>query len=329
MGRHPWVAAGDERVRFGVQLVARPDEASSLVESGTLVESLGFDGLFVFDHPSVHVDPWVTLGAMAATTQRVRLGSFVNCVPYRHPAYLARLAADLDNLSNGRLLLGLGIGWLEKEFQALDVPFASASERRTGLEEALAIMEGVWGPEPFTFSGEQYRVSELRVEPPPVQTPRPPVIIGGSGERGTLRLVARLADACNLGEPPTEDEQGPLAGNGLPALRRKLAVLEEHCAEVDRPEHEILRTHFTQMLVLAVSEPARRAKLARTPAERSGSPGLRRSGGKAVLTGPAAGVVEFFQARVEAGFRYFVVQVDASDRETLEVLAQDVVPHVG
>ncbi len=329
MGRHPWVAAGDERVRFGVQLVARPDDAASLIESGQLVEALGFDGLFVFDHPSVHVDPWVTLGAMAVTTRRVRLGSFVNCVPYRHPAYLARLAADLDNLSHGRFLLGLGIGWLEKEFEALDVPFASAPERRTGLEEALAIIEGVWGPKPFSYSGKQYRVSGMRVEPPPAQVPRPPVVIGGSGERGTLRLVARLADACNLAEPPVEDERGPLAGNGLPALRRKLDVLADHCAQVGRPGNEILHTHFTQMLVLAPNEPARRAKLTRMPPERSGSPGLRRSGGKAMLTGAAPDVVEFFQARMEAGFRYFVVQVEASDRETLEVLARDVAPNVG
>ncbi|MDP9355016.1 MAG: LLM class flavin-dependent oxidoreductase [Chloroflexota bacterium] len=329
MGRHPWVAAGDEQVRFGVQLVARPDEARCLVESGKRVEALGFDGVFVFDHPSVHVDPWVTLGAMAATTTRVRLGSFVNCVPYRHPAYLARLAADLDNLSDGRLLLGLGIGWLEQEFQALDVPFAPGQARRTGLEEALTIIEGVWGPEPFSFSGAQYRVTEMRVEPPPVQRPRPPVVIGGSGERGTLRLVARLADACNLAEPPADTEGGPLVGNGLPILRRKLNALEEHCADVGRPSDEVLRTHFTQMLVLAKSEPSRRAKLEGAPPERSGSPGLRRSGRKAILTGSASGVVEFFQARVEAGFRYFVVQVDAGDRETLEVLARDVVPRVG
>ncbi len=106
-------------------------------------------------------------------------------------------------------------------------------------------------------------------------------------------------------------------------------MLEEHCVQVGRPDNEILRTHFTQMLVLAWSEPSRHAKLAQTPPERSGSPGLRRSGRKAILTGPATDVVEFFQARVEAGFRYFVIQVDASDRETLQVLAQDVVPHVG
>lgn len=328
MARHPWVAAGDERVRFGVQLVARPDESASLIPSARLVEDLGFDGLFVFDHPSLHVDPWVILGGMAVMTERVQLGSFVNCVPYRQPAHLARLAADLDNLSHGRLLLGLGIGWLEEEFRALDVPFASGSARRAALEEALTIIEGAWGSQPCTFTGDHYRASRLRVEPPPVQRPRPPVVIGGSGERGTLHLVARLADACNLGEPPGEDDRGVLAGHGIPTLSRKLSALRQHCADVGRPENEILRTHFTQMLVLAANEVARREKLERMPTEASGSPGLRRSGRKAILTGPPADVAGFFQERVDMGFRYFVIQVSASDRETLEVLAHDVVPRL-
>jgi alkanesulfonate monooxygenase SsuD/methylene tetrahydromethanopterin reductase-like flavin-dependent oxidoreductase (luciferase family) len=328
MARHPWVAAADDGIRFGVQIVVRPHEFGALVEAGQLVEALGFDGLFVFDHPAVHPDPWVCLARLSGETARVRLGSVVNCAPYRHPAHLARLAADLDNLSDGRLVLGLGTGWLEAEFRAFDVPFRSASERLAALEETIAVVEGVWGPTPFSFAGTHVRTEAMRVEPPPRQQPRPPIMIGGGGERGTLRAVARFADACNIGEPPAKDDAGPIAGDGAATIRHKLDVLRRHCAEVGRPEDEILRTHFTQSLVLAPTEEARLAKLVRDPPEQSGSPGLRRSGGRTILTGTVDQVATYFRERVALGVQYFVVQLDATDHETIELLARQVVPRV-
>ncbi len=327
MARHPWVAAADEGVRFGVQLVVGPDDLPRLLEVGRSVDGLGFDGLFIFDHPSLQADPWVCLSALAAVTERVRLGSVVNCVPYRHPALLARLAADLDNLSGGRLMLGVGIGWLQPEFHAFDVPFAPASARYAALVEALAIVEGVWGPEPFSFAGEHYRVEALRVNPPPVQEPRPPITIGGNGEQVTLKLVARHADACNISEL-RQTEQGMAAVGGTATIRRKLDALRRHCEDAGRPYDEVLRTHFTIKLVLAPTEGALAAKMERLAAKPSTSPGTRRAGPGAFVVGTPEQVVAHYRERTEAGIQYFVVQLDAGDEETLELLATEVMPGI-
>ena len=326
MARHPWVAETDQGVRFGVQLVLG-EALPGLLATGRLVDELGFDGLFIFDHPAVHPDPWVCLAALAGVTERVRLGSAVNCVAYRHPAHLARLAADLDNLSRGRLVLGLGIGWLKSEFRALDVPFGSATERYAALEEALAIVEGAWGPEPFTFAGRHYRTEGVRVVPPPVQRPRPPMMIGGSGEQVTLRLVARYADACNVSELE-RTEQGQAAVGGTATVRRKLDALRHHCAAVGRPDDEVLRTHFTLKLVIAPTEAALAAKLERQAGSPSASPGTQRAHPSAFVTGTPEQVVAHYRERVEAGIQYFVVQLDATDEETLRLLATEVMPSV-
>ena len=328
MARHPWVAEADHGVRFGVQLALCPVTLPELLETGRLVEALGFDGLFIYDHPAVQADPWTCLSALAGVTERVRLGSVVNCVHYRHPAHLARLAADLDALSGGRLVLGLGIGWLESEFRAFDVPFRSVAERHAGLEEALTIIEGVWGPEPFSFAGRFYRTEEMRVLPPPVQQPRPPILIGGSGERLALRQVARFADACNVTENRLVNG-GLEAVGGAATVRHKFEVLRRHCEEVGRPYDEVLRTHFTLNLVLAPTEAELTTKLERLAAGPPASPGMRRARPSAFVTGTPDRVVAHYQALVAAGAQYFVVQLDAADRETLRLLATEVMPNVG
>jgi alkanesulfonate monooxygenase SsuD/methylene tetrahydromethanopterin reductase-like flavin-dependent oxidoreductase (luciferase family) len=329
MAVHPWVAAADDGVRFGVQLVVRPEVLPRLLEAGQLVDRLGFDGLFIFDHPSLQADPWMCLSALSAVTERVRLGSIVNCVPYRHPAHLARLGADLDVLSGGRLVLGLGIGWLASEFRAFDVPMPPIPDRHAALAEAITIITALWGAdEPFSFSGQHYRVDELRLLPPPVQRPRPPIVIGGNGERLTLRQVARVADACNINE--LDEKDGGLEGAGLEAVHRRLDALARHCAEVGRPPDEVLRTHFTLRLVLASTEAAVRTKLDRIEASSaaSASPATRRARPSATVAGTPEQVAEHYQARVDAGIQYFVVQVDAADQETLELLATEVMPRV-
>ena len=326
MARHPWVAAADEGVRFGVQLVLGPGAMDGLLERGRLVERLGFDGLFVFDHPAIQADPWVCLSALAGVTERVRLGSVVNCVPYRHPALLARMAADLDTLSRGRLMLGLGIGWLRSEFRAFDVPFAPAPERHAALAEALKIIDGVWRGEPFSFDGAHYRVDNLQIAPP-AQRPRPPVMIGGNGEQVTLKLVARFADACNVSELQDRGN-GQEAVGGSETIRRKLDALARHCDEAGRPRDEVLRTHFTLKLVLAPTEERAAAKLAAQRASPSASPATRRAQPSAFVVGAPERVAAHYRELVEAGVQYFVVQLDATDRETLELLAGEVVPNV-
>ena len=150
---HPWVAAGDGGVRFGVAYGPRTDwpEVRDFVQ---LVEALGFDSYWVMDHPVSGFDAWSSLAALAAATTRLRLGPLVSCVYYRSPAMLARLAADVDRVSGGRLVLGLGGGNHAREFAQLGFSFPSVRERLQAVDETIRIVRGLWGEAPFTFVGE-------------------------------------------------------------------------------------------------------------------------------------------------------------------------------
>lgn len=324
MARHAWVAKADGGLRWGVQLCAEirrysalnrvlyenPREA--LLGTGQLVEQLGFDGLFIYDHPSQAPDNWIWLSGLAAVTERVMLGSVVNCVYHRHPVYLARMAADLDLLSQGRLMLGLGVGYLKREFNALGAEFMSDGDRLRGLEEALAIIQGVWGDEPFTFEGRYYNIDRVRIVPRPHQA-RVPLMIGGSGEKVALRNVARYADACNLN------------AQDIPELRRKLDALQRHCDDLGRPYDEVLKTEFTGWLILAPTEAEVQAKLRNIYPD--GIPDTLAYLG--VLAGTPEQIAAHYQQRRDAGIDYFVVQVvDGTDRETVTLLANEVVPQV-
>ena len=327
MARHPWVVAGDGKIRWGLQLVVGTNDLGNLVKTSQTVEQLGYDSVLIFDHPAIHADPWVCLSAIAAATERVRLGSAVNCVLYRHPGYLARLAADLDNISGGRLVLGLGIGWLVPEFAAFDIPFKSAKERFAAFAEALEIIPGVWGPEPFSFEGEHFRVEKLRIEPPPVQQPRPPIMIGGSGERVTLRYVAQYADACNVTN--NINVEGKVQdGGGATLVQQRLDALRQHCDNLGRPYDEVLKTHFTIKLVIAPTEAALAEKLERMDRVRTTSPGTRRALPSAFVTGTPDQVAAYYQSVADVGIEYFIAQVESSDHETHELLATEVMPRV-
>lgn len=323
MARHPWVAKADDGIRFGIQLCAedgrrdamdrdiKVNPYDALMESGKLVDQLGFDGLFIYDHPGQAPDPWVWLSGLASVTENVMLGSVVNCVFHRYPTYLARLATDLDHLSGGRLMLGLGIGYLPEEFKMLGVEFMPNRDRFRALEEVIQIIQGSWGDEPFSFDGEYYQVENIRVLPPPVQE-RPPIMIAGSGEQVTLRQVAKWGDACNFNRGATPDE-----------TRHKLDVLKQHCADFDRDYEEILRTDFTGWLIMAPTEAELQQKLAGYYP--GGIPDSLDYLG--VTAGTPEQIAEKFQSYVDAGIQYFVVQlVDGSDRETIQLLADQVVP---
>ncbi len=328
MARHPWVAAADNGTRWGVQLVLGDDGLGVIRERARLVEQLGYDGFFIFDHPALQADNWLCLSAVSSVTERVRLGSFVNCVTYRHPAMVARYAADLDNLSDGRLVLGLGIGWLKPEFEAFDLDFATPAVRYRQLEEALEIIPGLWGDEKFSFSGEQWRVENLRITPSPAQQPRPPIVIGGSGEQKTLALVAKYADACNVNQVENTPE-GMKDVSGVAGVARKLDALRRHCDAIGRPYDDILRTHFTIKLVIGKTDAHAIEKLEAILASPSTSPGTRRSHRSAFVVGSVETVAAHYRAILETGIQYFVVQIDASEIETLELLMTEVAPRVG
>jgi alkanesulfonate monooxygenase SsuD/methylene tetrahydromethanopterin reductase-like flavin-dependent oxidoreductase (luciferase family) len=236
---------------------------------------------------------------------------------------LARLAADLDRLSQGRLILGLGCGWDAREFAQLGIPFPPIRERQAALEEAIAIIEGVWGDVPYTFSGRFFSTTGTHVMPSPLQSPTPPLLIAGGGERVTLRQVAQYADACNLGS------FGMVSGDpSIGSLRHKLAALHQHCEALGRPFETILRTHLTGWLLLAETEARLEDKL-----QRYFPQGLHQAfagpwSGFA-FAGTPAQAIAYYQDLVDAGIQYFIVQtLDATDEETIGLLAEQVVPAI-
>ncbi|HEX3089071.1 MAG TPA: LLM class F420-dependent oxidoreductase [Ilumatobacteraceae bacterium] len=223
-----------------------PTTMDRLRDAAEAADASGFSSLWVMDHlmqlpplggPTASIlEGYVTLGALAAVTKRVELGTLVTGVTYRNPALLAKQIATLDALSGGRVILGIGAAWYDVEHAAYGWEFPPVKERFGRLQEAVAICRGMFDNETFTFSGTYYSVDEARVVPRPQR--RIPIMIGGSGEKKTLKMVAELADLCNV---------GGTAG----VVGRKLAILDEHCAAVGRDPGEVKRTAMTTLFVSA------------------------------------------------------------------------------
>ncbi|HUG13839.1 MAG TPA: LLM class flavin-dependent oxidoreductase [Thermomicrobiales bacterium] len=320
---HPWVAQRRNRITFGLQTFSRPDDPQPtrrVIEAGRLADRLGLDAFYLGDHPARAAECWMHLAVIAATTERVWLGSVVNCLGYRYPMLIARQATDLDHMAGGRTILGLGIGWDAPEFAELGLPYPSIRARQEALNEAVAIIEGVWCDAPFSFEGRHYSVRDALIAPAPVQRPRPPLLIAGAGEQVTLRQVARYGDACSFGASPQ------IGGvRTVDDVRHKLDVLRRHCEETGRPYDDILRTHFTAWLMIAPTEAEAQAKLRRYYPD-----GLTEAQRYSRVIGTPEQVAAYYQSLVQAGIQHFVCQsLDAEDVETFHLLAEDVAPRLG
>ncbi len=211
-------------------------------------DQAGVDTVWVADH-LLQADPtagpdetemleaYTTLGFLAGQTERVRLGTMVTPVALRPPALLVKTVTTLDVLSGGRAWLGIGAGYHAEEAQALDLPLPPTAERFERLEETLQVALRMWAGDETPFEGKHYRLRHPAGSPGPAQRPHPPILVGGAGERRTLRLVARYADACSLPDIP----------DGGRTVRHKLAVLAGHCADAGRPYEAIEKTLGTRL----------------------------------------------------------------------------------
>jgi len=336
---HPWVAEQARRIRFGIG-TGPTSSWSDLRAWVQTIERLGFDSFWLGDHPMGGADCWTTLAALAAHTERLRLGPLVSCVYYRPAGLLARQAADVDRLSRGRLVLGLGAGDIPHEFAQLGLAYPPFRERATALAETIALVRGLWAADgaPVTLRGAHVRAEAARLGSRPVQMPHVPLLIAGGGERITLRQVAEHADACNF---------GPNGATGsawdLPDVQRKLAALDAHCAAVGRPPAAVLRSHIA-WVVLRETDAAVEAALAARPnradmREAAGEPTLPRRltayyrlpslehVANVTVAGTPRQLVAYYRALIAAGVRYFVV-VPYGDSETVRLLAEAVAPHL-
>jgi F420-dependent oxidoreductase-like protein len=295
-------------VKFGLQIPSFTYPGGTEAIGPTLArivrcaDDVGFDSIWVMDHffqirsVGPRTDPmlegWTTLGFMAANSQRARLGLLVGGVHYRYPGLWVKAATTLDVLSGGRAWLGIGAAWNEEESRGLGFPFPPLGERFEMLDETLQIAHQMWQGERGTegeFRGRHYHASRLLNSPQSLSRPRVPIMIGGGGEKKTLRLVAQYADACNVfGQP---------AG-----IARKYAILRDHCQAVGRPFEEI---------------------------ERSTLQFVRVSGDGRDGSESANQIVERFGELADAGAQSVIVSVaNVFETERLELMGREVLPQL-
>jgi F420-dependent oxidoreductase-like protein len=265
-------------------------------------DDAGFDSIWVMDHffqirgvgkvEEPMLEGWTALGFMAAHSSRARLGLMVGGVHYRHPGLWIKAATTLDVLSGGRGWLGIGAAWNEEESNGLGFPFPPLAERFELLEETLQIAHQLWTGERGSegrFDGRHYRATRLLNSPQSISRPRVPIMVGGGGERKTLRLVAQYADACNVFGRPE-------------AIARKYRILEEHCAAVGRDPDEIERSTLQDV------------RLALTPGERGETP---------------AQVVDRLAELSDAGAQHVIVDLKAvHEPERLAAFGSEVLPRL-
>jgi F420-dependent oxidoreductase-like protein len=235
---------------FGIPDVEMFERVADLAIAG---EESGFSSIWVMDHfyqlpplggaDEPMLEAYTLLGALAARTTRVELGTLVTGVTYRNPAMLAKIVTTLDIISRGRAVLGIGAAWYDTEHDGLGFDFPPVGERFDRLEEALQICRAMFRGDRPTFSGTHYRIREARNLPRPVRPGGPPIMVGGGGEKRTLRLVAEYADMCNLfGDVDT--------------ITHKLEVLRGHCADVGRDPAEITTTRLGSLFLTETPEQA-------------------------------------------------------------------------
>jgi len=264
-------------------------------------ERAGFSSLWVMDHffqigfvgPAEHemLEGWSALAFAAARTNRIKLGTMVTGITYRYPSILVKTATTLDVLSHGRAYFGVGAAWNEEEHLGLGVPFPPLAERFERLEETLQIAHQMWAGDEKPFVGKHYQLQRPLNSPQAVHKPHPPIMIGGSGEKKTLRLVAKYGDACNL-----------FAHMGDDALKHKLSVLREHCENEGRPYTDIEKTTLNSF-------------------------SLTRDGRDGTLS--PAQAIEWFASQAELGIDQAIFSLrNVHDLEPFDVLANEIVPAV-
>ncbi len=282
----------------------------------TTAERSGFDSVWVMDHlyqisgvgPRTEpmLEGYTLLAGLAARTSKVRLGTLVTGVTYRNPALLAKIATTLDIVAAGRAILGIGAAWNEEEHRGYGFGFPPVGERMDRLEEALQICRAMFTQEAPSFQGRYYYIQEALNFPRPVRPGGPPIMVGGGGERRTLRIVAEYADMCNLfGDPAT--------------IRHKLQVLERHCEAVGRDPRTIVKTRL-DTLVIARTHPEVERKVAELSARRGIDPERLRS---YIMAGDPDTVTERVQEFLDAGLDGMIFNMpDAQDLEPVALAGE-------
>ncbi len=303
--------------KFGVRIHQSGYSYESLRRIWRDADRLGYHSATLYDLLNVPaLECWTTLSALAAETERIRLTPLVLANPYRPPALLAKMASTLDVISGGRLELGIGAGGGEGDHLASGFPFPATPERVRELGEALRVIKALWSQAKVNYRGRYYRLEGGAQEPKPVQSPHPPILVGGHGERHLLRAVAGFADICNIGFEMSVEEH-----------RAKLGVLEEHCRRVGRDPSEIEVSHNTRVLIAESGSEYERL-VSRGAADSNTGVGAYRESLSRAIAGTPAQCVEQVSRYVDEGITYFFLLFpDPIPSESLELFAREVMPH--
>jgi F420-dependent oxidoreductase-like protein len=290
-----------------------PQIAEKLRKLVGRTESYGFDSFWVMDHfhqiqnvgePQEPIlEGWTTQSVVAGFTSKIKLGTLVTGIVYRHPSVLAKVGASLDVLSNGRLYMGIGAAWNVEEAKAYGIPFPPVKERMQRLEEAAQIITKMWTEEAATFNGKFYQLHNAYCSPKPIQKPHPPIMIGGGGERRTLKIAAKYGDACNI-------------FGSVETVKHKLDVLKQHCRTVGRDYDSIVKTKLGRVVIDKDKERVNDAV--------KGMPEDRRR--EFAIYGTPEEVRRQVEAFRDAGVEYLIVNLEP-DKElhALELFANEVV----
>lgn len=306
-------------LRFGWHMHSFPVDGSS---APTFVEQIHhtlqrihphIDSVWVDDHlmpwadwqakDTPYLECLTTIAYFAAAYPSLTFGASVICQSYRNPGLLAKMAANLQLLTRGRFVFGIGAGWMEEEYRAYNFEFPRAPVRLAQLEEAIQLVKRLWTESPTSFAGTHYRIDNAYCEPRP--DPIPPLLIGGGGEQRTLRLVAQYADWWNI------------PGGTVSNYRHKLDVLRRHCEAVGRDYDQIVKTWSAEAIAIATTEAEAQRIAAASPYNQDS------------IIGTPAQVAEQLQAFVDLGVDYFIVRLlDFPDTTGLDLFVHDVMPRL-
>jgi len=305
-------------IRFGIQTPQEGVRFEDLARHWREADTLGYDSLWIDDHfyPVVRpreepqLESWTLVAALARATERVGIGILVSCNSYRPPTLLAKMAATLDVVSDGRFLHGIGAGWFEHEYQAYGYDFPPIGTRLAQLDESLRLQKRLLTEDRVTFEGRWYHAREAICNPKPVQKPYPPIVIGGGGEKKLLRLVARHADVWNN-------------GGSIDEFRHKLDVLRAHCEAEGRDFDAIEKSWFGNVII--DSDAARaRARLERVAQAWGMSPDdmARRA-----LAGTPEQVLDRIREYLAIGVTYFIGMFGrVEDLRSTRLFAEKILP---
>jgi len=281
-------------------------------------ENSGFDSFWVMDHfhqiqfvgkpEDPMLEGWTVLSMLAGITTKIKLGTLVTGIIYRYPSVLAKIASTLDVLSKGRLFMGLGAAWNEQESLAYGINFPSNQERLLRLEETIQIIRKMWTEEPCaSFNGKYFQIINAYCNPKPIQKPSPPILVGGSGERKTLKIVAKYADACNL-------------FGSTESIKKKLDILKEHCKSVGRDFDSILKTKLGTIVL----DDNREAAKDRVKETFRGVPEEQIK--EFVIYGTPEDILKQIEALQQVGIQYLIVNLEPSrELEALDTFANKVI----